>query len=372
MVTSLEKGRITNRQLLLAVVCFLSGSTMYSNLAIGITMQDTWFVSITGFAVGLLIAIMIIQLSKKFPDQTLVEINTSVFGKTGGKIVSFLYVFHLLNYVTWDTRDVGSFIHSLIIPETPVEVIYILFMLVCSYAVIKGITTIGRISFLIAAVIIITFAFNGILLTGYMDISNFYPMFSLPLKNYLYTTFLLSIIHFGGSYTFLMVFPFVKDRKKTAKYFYIGGFIGFLLFIFVVARDWAVAGQLTAILSNPSFQVLRIIDIAGVLTRLEVLFMIIFILASFYLTTIEYYALVLATAQLTGLKSYKNLVYVVAPIIVCYSLLIFTSDMEMSYFGVNVSPYYGAIFCAFLPGITLIIAKIKEVKKNKSLKRGIV
>lgn len=372
MVTDLEKGRITNRQLLFAVVCFLSGSTMISYFVVGITKQDSWFVSITGFALGLLIAVMIVQLSKKFPDQTLVEINTSVFGKTGGKIVTSLYVFHLLNFVTLEVRDVGSFLHGLILPETPVEVIYIMFIIVCSYAVLKGITAIGRISFVLSVVIIITFAFNGILLTGYMDANNFYPMLSLPLNNYIYGTFLLAIIHFGGSYTFLMVFPFVKDKKRMPKYFYIGGTIGFLIFIYVVARDWAAAGPLTAILSVPSFQVLRIIDIGEILTRLEVLFLIVFLVAIFYKTTIEYYALILATAQLTGLKSYKSIVYVIAPIIVCYSLLIFTSNMENAYFGINVSPYYGAIFGTILPGITLIIAKIKEKKKNKSLKRGIV
>ena len=372
MVTDLEKGRITNRQLLFAVVCFLSGSTMISYFAIGITKQDTWFVCITGFALGLLIAIMIVQLSKKFPDQTLVDINTSVFGKTGGKIITSLYVFHWLNFVTLEVRDVGSFIHGLILPETPVEVIYILFIMACSYAVLKGITAIGRISFIIAVIIIVTFSFNGILLTGYMDFKNFYPMLSLPLNNYIYATFLLAIIHFGGSYTFLMVFPFVNDRKNMAKYFYTGGFIGFLIFIYIIARDWAVGGPLTAILTVPSFQILRIIDIGGILTRLEVLFLIVFLVANFYKTTIEYYALILATAQLTGLKSYKNLVYVIAPIIICYSVLIFTSNMENSYFGINVSPYYGAIFGTLLPGITLIIAKIKEIKKNKSLKRGIV
>lgn len=345
---------------------------MLSAYVLDITRQDTWFVSIIGFALGLAVAVVCVQLAKAFPDQTLFQINETVCGKVGGKIVSSLYVFHLLNYVTLDLRALGVFIHTFILPETPIEALFIVAIIVIGYAVFNGINTIGRISSIISIFIIVTLLITGVLVFGYIDFSNFMPMFSLPAKDYIFGTFLLGMVHFGGSFVFLMVFPFITDRKKTAKYFYTGGFISMLLFIFVVIRDWGPGGMVNTYITFPSFQVIRIIDIAGVLTRLEVWFAIVFICAIFYTAIVELFALSLGIAQLTGLKSYKNLISVLAPVLICYALIMFNSSAEEAYFTSYVAPFYACFFGAILPLVTLIIVKIKNKSKIKDLKRGMV
>jgi len=365
VATNLEKGRISGKQLMFIVFCYIQGGALLSGSIVNITKQDTWVVIVTGFTVALFIAWIMVQLAKSFPDKTLIEINELVFGKIGGNIISLLYVLYFFLLTTLDIDNLTSFITGFVMPNTPDTAIALVFTFVCGYAIYKGINVIGRCSFLVVLLTIVTILFNSFLLIKDMNFNNFLPMFSLPFMDYVHGTHLTAVAPFGGSICFLMIFPFVKEKKHMAKYFYLGGAIGFLLFLFIVVRDWAVLGTVATYMAGVTYQVVGLVDVSDLFTRLEVLYSIILVLGLFYTATIEFYSLTLSIAQVFKAKTYKPYIFIIGIILICLSNIIFSSVSEHSYFTANIDPAFLGFFAALLPAITLVIASVRGAKKKQ-------
>jgi len=365
VATSLEKGRISGKQLMFTVFCYIQGGALLSGYIVNITKQDTWVVIIIGFIIILFIDWIILKLAKSFPDKTLIEINEIVFGKIGGNIISLLYVVYFFLLTTLDVDNLTSFITGYVMPETPWTAVALVFTFVCSYSIYKGINTIGRCSFVIAVLTIIFVLFNSFLLIKEMNFNNFLPMFNLSFMDYVQGIHVTAVVPFAGTACFLMIFPFVKEKKHIGKYFYLGCIAGFILFLFIVIRDWAVLGTVTTYLKAATYQTVSLTDIAGVLTRLEVLFSIILVLGLFYAVTIEFYSLTLSIAQVFKVKTYKPYVFIIGIILVCLSNFIFSSGMEHAYFTTNIDPAFLGFFGALLPAITLLIAVIRKTIKDE-------
>lgn len=366
MVTSLEKGRITSKQLMYTVATYIFGGTLYMSFAVALTKQDTWFTVITGFTLSILFAWIIISLLKKFPGKTLIQVNDIVFGNIIGKIISSLYLFYFLVNPSWDIREIGDFITNYIMPETPIVIIIGLFTLVCIYAVHKGISTIIRNSFLIGILLLIVAAFDSLFLIPEMDFGNFIPMFNQPIKNYFESTLNVSTISFDGVLALAMIFPFVKDSKDFKKPVFLGIVIGAILVLWIVIRDWAVLGETYNYLAIPSFHALRLVKIGQVFTRVEIVAATMLMAIRFFRISILCYCLILGAAQLFKLKSYRPIVCVMGIIIASVSTIFFDSISEAAYFNNYIGGQYIAFFVFVLPSLTLIITKIKSKKlKNK-------
>lgn len=370
METILEQGKITGRQLMFAVAALIHGSTLLSSYVVNVTKQDTCYAVLLAFAASIPLALMYIKFFEIFPGKNIISINDIVFGKIIGKIVSCFYLFFFFSLVYLNVRDVCNFITGYIMPQTPLYAISILFVTVCAYAVLKGITVMGRYAFLCVVMMFAFKLFSTILLFPQMDFSNFLPAFQQPLISYVNSTHVLLTLPYAEFISFLMIFPYVveKDREKLKKYFLSGVFIGFILMLLVCLRDWAVLGNTSLVLTQVTYQSARMINIGGVLTRLEVLFAVGLLVLQFYKVSILLYVSSIATAQIFGLKSYKSLVPVLGILAICFSIIVWDSAAEGSYWGSNVAPFYSSFFEIVIPGITFIIILIKQ-RKNKKTKK---
>lgn len=367
MITSLDKGRITSKQLMYTVATYIFGGTLYMSFAISLTKQDTWLAVIMGFTLSIFFAWIIISLLKQFPGKTIIQINDIVFGKIVGKAMSALYLFYFLINPSWDIREIGNFITYYIMPETPIVIIISLFTLVCVYAVHKGIFSIVRNSFLIGILLLIVVAFDSFSLLSEMDFSNFIPMFNQPVERYIQSSINVSTMSFDGVLTLAMLFPFVEEAKEDLKKpVFWGIIIGAILVLWIVLRDWAVLGETYNYLAIPSFQALRLVRIGQVFTRVEIVAAAMLMAIRFFRISILCYCLILGSAQLFKLKSYRPIVYLIGVILVSVATIFFDSISEAAYFNNYIGGQYIAFFVFVLPSLTLIITKIKSKKfKNK-------
>ncbi len=364
MESILEKGRISGRQLMFCVASFIHGSTLLSSFVVGITKQDTWVAIIAAFAVCVLLALMYITISKKFPGKNIISINDIVFGKVFGKVVSILYLWFFLSLTFLNTREVGNFVIGFVMPLTPLVAISVLIILTCAYAINKGIMTLARISFLCMILMISVIVLNTLLLWPDMNFSNFAPSFTLPLIDYVHGTHTLAILPFSEIMVFLMIFPYVDEKYDIKKPFLKGIFIGFVVMLLTAVRDWAALGSIATMVSELTFQAVRIINVGEIFTRMEVLFAIILFVLQFFKISILFYATTLGVAQIFGLKSYKPLVPVIGAIVVCLSIVVWNSVAEASYWGMYVAAVYSTFFEVVIPGITLIIVIAKGFGKK--------
>lgn len=362
----IEKGRITSIQLIFAIGCFIQGSSLLSSFILGVTLQDTWISVIAGYIISIPIVLMYAALYRKFPGNTLIEINDIVFGPYFGKAISVLYIFFFLSITALNIRDVGGFVVSDIMPETPINAIIIMMIFVCAWAVSKGVETIvsyaGFFVFISAAILI----FNGVLLIGDMDMKEFLPIFSIDFVKYVQTAHIVAVIPICEIFSFFMIFPCVKDTKRLGKTLIAGISMGAGTLLYVIVRDIAVIGSIVSILSLASYETIRQIDLAGILSKMEIFFAFILLLLLFFKITVLFYATVMGIAQIFKLRTYTPLVPLVGAIIVSYSLLVFDSPMENAYWGSHVAMFFSTFFEVVIPLMTFILANIRKKKTAQS------
>ena len=357
------KEQISSLILIFTVACFIEcSSLLYTGIA-GITNQDTWIAVITGFIFSLPIVWIFSALCEKFPGKTLIEINDIIFGKILGKIISSLYIFFFFTLCIINSSQTGDFVIDIILPETPKAVVLIMFIIVCVYAVRKGFEIMTRYSMLIFNIALIALLAAILLLLNKSKLSNLQPMLSLPFINYVQSTHQISELSFSNIFVFTMIFPSLKNPQKIKKPMFLGLIIGALFMLGVVLIDIVALGPAEALVAFPSFDVIRLIEVSDVITRMDFAYEFPFLILFFFKVSILLYVTVKAIAQLFNIKSYKLLAPVVGALVVLFSLSSYDSYIESTYISANILPFYQAFFQLILPLITLIIAAMRGFRK---------
>jgi len=360
-----SKEQISSYILTFTIACFIQCSTLLVGFVSDITSQDTWFCVIIAFIVSLPIIWIFTTLAEKFPGKNIIEINNIVLGNVFGKIFSLFYIFLFLQLTAVNTRIASTFVVGSIMPETPQLAIIIMFVFVCGYAARKGLETMTRYSVIFVIIVMIMLIFNSSLLIREMHFSNFLPFLTYPVKNYIQSTHIITILPFSDIFVFFMLFSNIKNPQKLKKSVFWGLIIGAITLLFITTRDIAVLGPMIDIFANPSFEAVRLINISNFLTRMEIFYAIIWLFLLFFKISILFYVTTKAIAQIFNLSSYKQLVPIVGVIISCYALFIFKSSMESSYDVANISPFFQTFIQIILPLITLIVASSRGFKKPK-------
>lgn len=366
----IEKGEISSTQLMFLVAGFIQGSTLIITFAFMVTKHDTWLAVLAGWAISLPFVLVYIAIAQKFPEKNLVQINDLVYGPYLGKLLSAFYIWYFLLTTGQNLRFLGDFILTYIMPETPLVVILIMFTFICAWAVRSGIEVIARCSGIFVAISLVIVVFTFVLLLKDMKFTNFLPVLETPLKDFIHATHIVVIIPFGEMYTFLMVIPYLNKIKQARSSVLMGLFIGGATLITVTVRDIAVLGITSAIMVQPSFEAVRLIDIAKILTRLEILVAIVLLVTFFVKTSVFYYATVLGTAQLFNLRSYLHLVLPMGIICIALAIMVADSTMEQAYSSSDVWLFYMTPLEILLPSLTLLIAKMRGLSEQQGGKRG--
>lgn len=356
----IEKGRISASQLMFSVCYYMQGSILVTAFYAAITKQDSWIILITGALASLPFLGIYIYIIKQFPGKNFMQINDLILGPFLGKIFSIMYIFFFITIASFNLRDVGNFVAGSLMPETPMISILILFMFICAWAVYKGIEVIVRYSMFLTYLWIITIFFTVILSITNIDLKNFLPVLSLPFSAYVHGTHTSNVIAFNEVIVFMVFLPYVRDKKLIKKSFFWGFFWGLILLFIIVARDIAVLGKFSGVFSLPTYESLRLINVAEIFTRIEIIFAILRLIVMFFKICILYYAAVLCIAQICKLKTYKPIIFIIGAIIISYSILVFNSPLENAVWGKETAPFFSSFFELVLPAITFIIFKIKK------------
>ncbi len=355
----IEKGKISGRSLSMLVVCLIMGSILLTMYTYGVTKQDTWIVVLTGYIVFIPFILIYVSLAIKFRTKNLIQMNDIIYGKYLGKLISSLYIWYFLEITTLNLYNLGAFVNGLMMYETPLVVIYIVFILVCVWAVRGGIEVISRCCFIILAFTVIEITIMTGLLVKDMDFSNFLPVLDLPVLKYIQGTNIMFSIPYGEIIVFTMVMAYVTRESKLKGSVLIGFSVGTATLFVVVLRDTAVLGALAPLVTFQSFQAAALIELSKTFTRMEIIIAGTLLITIFIKICLFYYASVLGIAQLFRLKTYTHLVLPLGAVIVTYALFVFDSPMEQMFYASNVFWVYAIPYQIVFPLLSLVIAKVR-------------
>lgn len=365
---SLEKGSIALRQFTLLIIIITIGDAVLivPSFLAPEAGRDAWLAAILSLSLGAPVVFLLYHLASRFPAMTLVEYSELIIGKWLGRILASVYLFVIFFLTcTFFLREIGDFIATEIMMETPIQATMILFMVVVVFAVRLGLETIARAAEIFIPWIIGLFIIFTLLILPEIDLQNLQPVLENGIKPLMRASYTNMAIPYMELTAFLMIFPFLNEKPRVKKYFYLGVLIGGSFIIIITFMSITVLGEVMSAQSNYiSYQLAKEISIGDFLERLEIIIAIVWLLTIFFKLAIYFYALVLGTAQLLRLKDYRPLTLPMGMILVVGSIIITPNILHYNYFTVRIWPLVDYIFCIGVPLLLLTVYKFRKELKN--------
>ncbi|WP_141430991.1 endospore germination permease [Bacillus sp. 03113] len=362
----LENGKISSRQLLILVILFNIGTTILlapGSLA-SIAKQDAWIASLVGSGAGLLLVGFYILLGKLFPGLTLIQICEKVLGRWIGKFVSILYISYFFMICPFLLFQVGNFMATAIMPETPIEAIFILFMAIVIMGTRLGLETFTRSAEVFFPFIMLGLFILYITLSPQMQWANIQPIMEANIKTILKANYHYMSILYLQLPVFLMLAPFVNQKKAAGKALFWGTLIGGIITPLITFLAISVLGaDMTSRNLFTTFALAKKIDIGKFLTRIEIILAGIWLLSIFFKLVICFYGTLLGTAQWLELKNYQVLAFPIGFILIAFTHLSLPNVVYFYIFSSKIWPSYTLMFGLFFPFLLLVVMAIRKIAK---------
>ncbi|WP_070121004.1 GerAB/ArcD/ProY family transporter [Bacillus marinisedimentorum] len=359
-------------QFTLLVFMFVTGSSILLTPLplIKAAKQDAWIAAVAGVLMGLAVIALYIYIGKSYPGKTFFEFIDEIFGKFLGKVITGMYLFFVFLLSAQVLSNLGDFIVSQIMIETPKEYIHALFLVPVLYAAVLGLESYSRAAeALLPSLLLLIIIFMLVLLPD-IDFSNLTPVNGEGALAIFEGS--LAVLQFPYIEMFLLLalFPFVYSPEEAGKAFMIGGIAGgFILIINPLFITLVLGSAFAETVLYPSFILAKKVSIGDFLERVEVLLAAIWIITLFFKLIVCFHITVKGVNYLTGLKSSNLLIFPIGIIVWVTSIIVYPN---FAYFQSVVASTlsYKLVFGLILPAVMGIITFVKKKQKNKQPAQG--
>jgi spore germination protein KB len=318
-----NKKTITNHQLFtFSALSTLGGSILViSSSAAAAAGRDAWISGVLTMVSGLAVMWLYCYLATRFEGLTLIGLLHRLFGKWLGKLVSLAFILFAFATIISIPYYIGSF-NSAVMPETPAPVTILLFIAVIVIAAFYGIESVARATEIFITVFTVLFASSMLLVLPNARIEYILPVLEDGITPVLNGTVILSVYVSIQNITLLMLYPTVVKDKVEGKKALFKGFIWAnvlvtvnLLFAVLVLGDGIVAKSSfsTILLTREAYNV-------PILTRIEYMISIIWLLSQFVIAFLYFYATLMAVSEILGLKDDRRIILPFGLIVLVLSL----------------------------------------------------
>lgn len=307
----LEHGRISVRQLMVLVFLTQIGDMIlvYPAVITYYSHQDAWLASLLGIPFGLLTVWLMLRMYQLMPGLTLIEALNVIFGKWLGGGLSVWYLFYFLVLSAIATREVGDFLTTQILPETPLRVVTLLFVIVLLWGVAYGIESLGRTGEMVLPLVVLFILLLVVCILPQAELSRLMPVFGSGAKSIASGTALAFAYPFGELVALLMLLPYATNRPHRSRDLLVTTMLGGLLLSSIVMISLMVMGPFfTKHNIYASFILSQRISIGNFLERIEAVMATIWIVSTYFKGAVYFYCFVLGSAQLFKLRSYRLLI----------------------------------------------------------------
>ncbi len=356
----LEKGIISSSQLIfLLITTVMPTAILFApTVSIKAAGRDAWLsFLILPILFGITVVYVITVLGMRFPGKNIVEYTEEIMGRWPGKILGFTYAFYIIYSNAIIVRELGEFLVTIFMPETPLIVFIAAVLIVTASAVRNGLEIISRLNELFLPLMFIMLFTISIIVLGEADFKRLLPVMANGVKPVLAgSTIPLDWI---SQVAFLAIFmPYVNDYKKCRSAGFKAVFTLCIILTANVIISFAIFGQVSAFHSFPTYYLSFYISVRGFFERMEAVIVMIWISTIVIKIAIWYYAAVLSTAQLLELQDYRPIVLPLGVITAVLSITNFNNYVEMVDYIANVDLLFSLTYNFFIPIALLLIAVI--------------
>jgi spore germination protein KB len=361
--TILEKGIISIRQFILLVAYTTIGDSILvlpSILAVE-SQQDAWISGLIGLIAGVLVVSILSMVGRLYPHLTLVEVIQKILGNWIGSLVAIVFLVYPLFSVAAYLREMGDFMVTEMMPETPIQAILILGISICVMATSLGIEVIARTVEIFFPWVMVLFLIFILFLLPLIEIDNLKPILENGFKPVLSGSLSFTAFTFMELVVFLMIFPNVQHANKIHMSFIKGALFGGIVLIILMTISILVLGaDLTARNIYPSYSLAKKVHIGTFLERVEAIIALMWILTIFCKISIFFYVFVVGLAQLLKLKEYRVLILPAALIMIALALSIVPNITYFKMVTADYWPFFDLTFAIILPLLLLAVYGIRK------------
>jgi len=367
----MKKELVSDKQVVSMIVLFIAGSTLMFDAGQG-AREDIWLAIILAFIGGLLISLVYGRILTLFPGKNLFQICMVVFGRWIGSVLCFLYAFFGFFLATLVLFDYAEFMTIAGLSDTPKIISMISLMLLVLWIMKEGIITLGRWCEFFVAFILIVILFKIPLFIPILDVDNLRPFLYNGVSPVLGAAKDTFTFPFAETVTFMCIFGEFKNEKSPYSIYRKGLFIGFgVVFVTSVMHALAIGPDEMLRAYFPPYKAFRLISYWHVVTRLEIVIAVGFVIGGFVKITVCLTVCCKGISEITSLKNYKLLVVPIGILCIVITYSNFPGIIELKEWTLAVWSSWAVSFEVFMPVIILIASEIKVRRDRKKKIRGV-
>lgn len=307
----LETGRLSVRQLVVLVLLTQIGDMIliYPAVITFFAHQDAWISALIGIPAGLLSVWILLKLYRLQPGQTLIQSMKSIWGPWLGGLMAIWYLFYFASLSSIATREVGDFLTTQILPDTPIRIIHLLFVLVLLWGVMHGIESLGRAGELLLPIVTLFILILIACIIPQADFNRVRPVGGTGLGPIMQGAAVTVAYPFGEVIALTMLLPYTAERRNRSGEILLAVLIGGLLLASIVLIAISVLGAFfTQHSIYATFVMSQRISIGNFLERIEAIMASVWIMSTYFKAALYFYCFVLGTAQLFELRTFRPLI----------------------------------------------------------------
>jgi spore germination protein KB len=249
-----------------------------------------------------------------------------------------------------------DFIHTAILPETPVYAILIAMLVPCIFTAYKGLETLGRMSeFLIPYFIFVILIFTFLNIAR-MDFSVFLPVLrESSIKDVALGSYGAASRYYD-MLIFAMMMPHLKEKQKMKKVFLYYIFITtFFLTIFVISTHAVLGIEFSKHISFPYYKFVRSIQVFDFIERIESLVVIAWVIITFIKFSLYLYFTTIGLSKIMGIKNSNKLIIPIC--LLLFTVIVFFNLPKSVIVNkiIIITPHIGSLLYVGLPLFIVII-----------------
>src|SRR5690625_370146 len=245
------------------------------------TQNATWIVPIISFLLILPSFLLMIYLLKKYNNKNLVELFEAVTGKWIGKLLGFVIFLFCMSALMFESRNYIDQIKVLYFPNSPLEILFFLFIGVVFFGAKKGIEVIGFTAWISFPIIQFTAFVVIILISGEVILQRVFPIFGSGLGAVQTQGYSKAAI-FGELFVLLIAYNATKESHMFRKGVLLAAFVSLFeivifYFVYITVFDYNSIQKA----AFPFHDINQFISFGNFFTNIETVFMIFWLFAAF-------------------------------------------------------------------------------------------
>jgi spore germination protein KB len=361
------KENISLVQLFTLIVNLLLGSSVVVGIGKD-AEQNGWIAILIATFLGVGLMFFYFSLIQLLPNKNLYEMMEYCFTRKVTVVLSTVYVTYFLYISTRVIRTFGEMISAAIMPQTPMVVIILSFLLILAYVLYLGLEVLGRISEILSPYIYFFILFLVLFLpiSGVVRLYRLQPVLGegwQPVFKAIFPSLL--VFPFGELIVFTIIFSSIREWKKGWKTSSIAVLIaGLLLVICTILMTVSLGTDVFQFSSFPLLSTSRLVSIGNFLERLDPIVVFIMILGVFIKSALLLYCGLKGLEYIFRLP-YRYFVLPISILTAIFTLLIAANYGEhLEKGGYNLINQFHMVMQFLIPGVTFIVL-IKKVRKQK-------